>query len=129
MNIEEELFSSEGDKMTQKEKKDEKDKGTIGSLKEYFKLKIDEHLTLEILNKELEKLKKKYIKNEDSNFPPAVLAIVRKINLAKIYLKATEKRKNKKSTEDMDLFISEESLNTIELDIDTIKTVIDKYFH
>lgn len=130
--IEDELFSTESDnkkKWMQEESKKEKNKGTTGSLREYFKLKKEDVLTVEMLDKELEKLKKKYIKDKDSNFPPDVLAIVRKINLAKIYLKASEKRKNKKSTEDMDLFISEESLNTIELEIDTVKTVIDKYFH
>lgn len=130
----EDLFSTEASKKKwmQEESKKEEDKGTVGSLRKYFKLKDGEAVTMDMVEKELAKLKSKYIKKEEDDYPINILGIVRKLNLAKVYLKASEKRKkknDKKSTEeDMELFLSEESLNFVNLEEDTLKTAILNYF-
>jgi hypothetical protein len=131
-NVINDLFGEESDKKwMQKEGKEEDKKGTTGSLRAYFKVKDEDAITMDMIDKELDKLKSKYIKKEGDKYPINILAIIRKLNMAKIYLKAGEKKKKKsdKSTEeDMELFISEESLNYLETELDDVKAVLSNYF-
>lgn len=87
--IEENIFSKSiesqknNKKWMQKEAEREEKKDTKGSLREYFKLKEDEHITMDMLNKEIEKIKKKY---GDEEYPKDILKLIRRLNLAKTYI-------------------------------------------
>lgn len=93
------IFSTKSQKKDkswmQDEAEREKEKGTTGALRNYFKLKDDEHLTIEMIDKELERLKKKYIKKEGDKYPPEILKLVRRLNLAKTFLMKNKNIKKK----------------------------------
>ena len=89
--IDKEIFSEEFiKKWIQKEKEREQSKGAEGCLRNYFRLKEDEIMTLEMLDKELTRLKKKY--GKDDKYPPEIFKIIIKINMAKIYLRGNKNK-------------------------------------
>lgn len=89
------LFSKESQKKDknwmQNEAERESEKGTKGSLREYFKLKDDEHITIEMIDKEKERLRKKYIKKDDDKYPPEILKVIRRLNLARTFISKNKK--------------------------------------
>lgn len=93
----ENLFSEESQKKDknwmQDEAEREKEKGTKGSLREYFKLKDDEHITIEMIENELKRLKGKY---PNGKYPDDVLRLIRRLNLAKTLINKSKNTKKKK---------------------------------